>query len=141
MGKLFSKGKHTVKVGNHLHTDISKPAIVRRGDHKCRILEMHLKLKDQHFKTILFIYRMLYQIHMVTTNQKSTIDTHTKKKKESKHNTVRKNQGEIRSSQGCGGVTSERVGLIIRCQFSSKDVEHLPPGRQPSPDHSPGESL
>ena len=24
---------------------------------------------------------------MVTTNQKSTIDTHTKKKKESKHNT------------------------------------------------------
>ena len=87
MGKLFSKGKHTVKVGNHLHTDISKPAIVRRGDHKCRILEMHLKLKDQHYKTILFIYRMLYQIHMVTTNQKSTIDTHTKKKKESKHNT------------------------------------------------------
>ena len=48
---------------------------------------MHLKLKDQQPKMILFIYRLLYQNPMVTTNQKSTIDTHTKKKKESKHNT------------------------------------------------------
>ena len=39
---------------------------------------MHLKLRDQ---------QLLYQNLMVTTNQKSTIDTHTKKKKESKHNT------------------------------------------------------
>ena len=31
MEKLISKGKHTVKVGNHPHTSmISKPAIVRR---------------------------------------------------------------------------------------------------------------
>ena len=66
---------------------ISKPAIVRRGEHKCMILEMDLKLKDQQFITILFIYRLLYQNLRVTTNQKSTIDTHTKKKKESKHNT------------------------------------------------------
>ena len=30
MGKLTSKGKHKVKVGNHPHTNmISKPAIVR----------------------------------------------------------------------------------------------------------------
>ena len=30
MGKLTSKGKHTVKVGNHPHTNmISKAAIVR----------------------------------------------------------------------------------------------------------------
>ena len=40
-------GKHTVKVGNHSYTNmISKPAIVRREEYKCRILEMHLKLRD-----------------------------------------------------------------------------------------------
>ena len=30
MKKLTDKGKHTVKVGNHLHTNISKPGIARR---------------------------------------------------------------------------------------------------------------
>ena len=31
MGKFTGKGKHTVKVGNHPHTNmISKPAIMRR---------------------------------------------------------------------------------------------------------------
>ena len=31
MGKLTTKGKRTVKVGNHLHTNmISKPATMRR---------------------------------------------------------------------------------------------------------------
>ena len=87
MEKLTGKGKHTVKLENHSHTNISKPAIVRKGEHKCRILEIHLKLKDQQLKTILFIYRLLYQNLIVTTNRKSTINTHTKKKKESKHNT------------------------------------------------------
>ena len=82
MGKLISKGKHKVKVGNHLHTNmISKPAIVGRGEHKCRILEMHWKLSDQQLKTILYIYKPLYQNLMGTINQKSTIDTHTKKEK------------------------------------------------------------
>ena len=80
--KLTSKGKHTVKVGNHPYTNmISKPTIMRRGECKCKILEMHLKLRDQQLKTILYIYRLLYQNLMVTTNQKSTIDTHTQKKK------------------------------------------------------------
>ena len=60
MEKLTGKGKHTVKVGNHPHTNmISKPATVRR-DHKCRILEMHWKLKDQQLKTFLFIYTDCY---------------------------------------------------------------------------------
>ena len=77
MEKLTGKGKHTLKVGNHPHTNISKPSIMRRGEHKCRILEMHLKLKDQQLKTILFIYRLLYQNLMITANQKSVIDTHT----------------------------------------------------------------
>ena len=36
MEKLTVKGKHTVKVGNHLHTNmISKPGTVRRGEHQC----------------------------------------------------------------------------------------------------------
>ena len=83
MEKLISKGKHKVKVGNHLHTNISKIMLVRRGEQKYRILGKHLKLKDQQLKIILFIYRLLYQSLMVTTNQKSTVDTHTKKKKES----------------------------------------------------------
>ena len=44
MEKLTGKGKHTINVGSNLHTNmISKPAIVRTGEHKCRILEMHLK--------------------------------------------------------------------------------------------------
>ena len=85
MEKLTDKGKHIVKVGNHVHTNmISKPATVRRGENKCRILEMHLKLKEQQIKTSLFAYRLLYQNFMATANQKSTIDTHTKQKNGSK---------------------------------------------------------
>ena len=65
---------------------ISNPAIVRRGEYKCRILEIHLKLRDQQLKTILYIYRLLHQDLMATINQKSTTDTHKKKKKQPKHN-------------------------------------------------------
>ena len=77
MRRLIGKGKHTVKVGDHPHTNmISKPAIMRRGEYKCRILEMHLKLRDQQLKTILHIHRMAYQNLIGTTNQKKTIGTH-----------------------------------------------------------------
>ena len=94
MGKLTSKGKHIVKAGNHPHTNmISKPAIMRRGEYKCRILKMHLKLRDHKLKqSCIYIYRLLYQNLMVTANQKSTIDIHTKKKKESKYNTKNSHQ-------------------------------------------------
>ena len=35
MEKLIGKGKHTVKVGNYLHTSmISKQGIVRKGEDK-----------------------------------------------------------------------------------------------------------
>jgi len=65
MQKLTGKSKHTVKVGNHPHTNmISKPEIMRRGV-KCRILEMHLKLRDQQLKTVLYNYRLLYQNPMI----------------------------------------------------------------------------
>ena len=50
-------------------------------------MQMQLKLEDHQHKTILFTYRLLCQKLMVTTNQKSTIETQTQKKKESKHNT------------------------------------------------------
>ena len=85
MRKIISKGNHKVKVGNHLHTNMtSKPAIVRRGEYKCMILEMHWKLKDRQLKTILCvcggIYILLDQNLMVTANQKFTMDTHTQKK-------------------------------------------------------------
>ena len=94
MRKLASKGKHTVKVGNHPYTNkTSKPTIVKTEDYKLRILEMHLKLRDQQLKTTLYIYRLLNQNLMVTANQKSTAGTHTQKKKESKHNiTVEENK-------------------------------------------------
>ena len=43
MGKFTGKGTHTAKVGNHPHKNtISQPASVRRGEYKCRMLEMQL---------------------------------------------------------------------------------------------------
>ena len=36
---------------------------------------MHLKLKGQELKTVLFMYRLLYQNLVVTANWKSLIDT------------------------------------------------------------------
>ena len=60
---------------------ISKLAPMRRGKYECKILEMHLKLKDQQLKIILHIYRMLHQNLVGTTNQKKTIDTHFKKRR------------------------------------------------------------
>ena len=57
MEKLPSKGKYSVKVGNHVHTNvILKPEIGERK-HKWRILEIHMKLKDQQLKIVLFICR------------------------------------------------------------------------------------
>ena len=34
---------------------ISKPVIVRGREYKCRISEMHLKLRDQQLKTIMYV--------------------------------------------------------------------------------------
>ena len=76
MGKYTGKGKHIVKVGNQ-HTKMIKPAIMRRGEYKCRILKMNLELRDQQLKTILYVYRLLCQNLIIIANQKSTTDTHT----------------------------------------------------------------
>ena len=43
--------------------------------------------RHQHLKTTLYLYRLLYPDFMGTVNQKTTRDTHTKKKKHPKHNT------------------------------------------------------
>ena len=60
---------------------------------------MHLKLRDQQLKTVLYIYRLLHQKLMVTTNQKSTIDVCTKKKKQYKHNTKDSHQITIEENK------------------------------------------
>ena len=59
---------------------------MRGREYKCRVSKVHLKLRDQQFKTSTYIYRQLYKNLMVAAKQKSIIDIHTKKKKESKHN-------------------------------------------------------
>ena len=72
--RLTSKGIHIVKVGDHPHTNmLPKPEIMRRGGYKCRILEMHLQLREQHLKITLYIYRLLYQNLRGTKSQKSRI--------------------------------------------------------------------
>ena len=86
MGKLISKGKHSVKVGNHPHKNrISNPAFVRRGEYTCRISEMHQKLRDQQHNLV-YIQTAISKPH---GNCKAKIyNRYTQqKKKESKHNT------------------------------------------------------
>ena len=48
---------------------------------------MHLILRDQQHKINIYRERLLYINFMVTTKQKSIIDAHAKKGKDSKHNT------------------------------------------------------
>ena len=68
-----------------------KSATLRRGEYKCRTVEMHLLLSDQQLKTISYIYRLLYQNFRIMANQKSTTDTQTKKN-QLKYNTKDSNQ-------------------------------------------------
>ena len=64
---------------------------MRGGENKCRILEVQLKLRDKQLKTIMFTYRLLYQILMVTADEKSIIDVHTERKRNPKKK-IRKNK-------------------------------------------------
>jgi len=55
-GKAHQQRQTQSKGGkSSTHNMILNPAIMRRGENKCRILEMHLKLRGQKLKTI-FIY-------------------------------------------------------------------------------------
>ena len=47
---------------------------------------MHLQLREQQLKTILYLYRLLYLNIRATAKQKCTIDTHTNKKNLLKYN-------------------------------------------------------
>ena len=54
-------------------------------EYKCRATKMHLKLRDQQLKIIIYMYiKLLYKNFMVIINQKSIIDTHTKRKRNTK---------------------------------------------------------
>ena len=87
MGMLTGQGKHTVKAGNHPHKHGIKTSNREKRQLQCRILETHLKLRDQQLKTISYIYRLLQRNLVGTANQKSTTDICTKRKRESQHNT------------------------------------------------------
>ena len=50
-------------------------------------LEMHLQLRDQQYKAISYIYRLLHQNFRITAKQKSITYTQTNKKNQLKHNT------------------------------------------------------
>ena len=56
MAKLTGKGIHILKIRNHPHANmLPKPEIMRKGEYNCRTLEMHLQLRGQQLKTILYI--------------------------------------------------------------------------------------
>ena len=56
------------------------------------------------------MYILLYQNFMVSANQKSTIDTHTKKEKQSKHNT--KDSHQITREENKWGSEEKRQTKI-----------------------------
>ena len=71
---------------------------------------MHLQLRDQQLKTILDMYRLLYQNFRVTASQKCTIDTHTNKKNQLKYNT--KESHQIRIGENREGKKKEQQKQI-----------------------------
>ena len=77
----------------------AKSEIMRRRGYKCRTLEMHLQLRDQQLKTISYTYRLLYQNFRISVNQKSTIDTQTKKN-QLKYNTKDSHQTRREQEKG-----------------------------------------
>ena len=106
MEKVPSKGKLIVKVANPPHTNMHDIKIsncekrwvqmhdeikinydaIKINYNAIKKGNMHLPLRDQQLKTILYIYSLPYQNLMVTANQKPATDTHMKKKKQSIHN-------------------------------------------------------
>ena len=96
--ELTSKGKHRVRKS-------STHKYIKDSNHeKKRVWVQDIgNVRDQQLKTIWYIYRLLYQNLMGATNQKSTADTHTKKKKQYKHITKDRHQitgeGEKRPSK------------------------------------------
>ena len=78
---------------------------------------MHLKLREQQLKTISYTQRLLYQNSRITANQKSTIDTQTKKN-QLKYNT--KDSHQTRSGENKRRkekrATKTNPEQLIKCQ-------------------------
>ena len=99
MGKLTSKGKHTVKARNDPYTNtVSKTATMSRGEYKCRKWELHLKLRDQQLKTTLYIYRLLYCNLMGNANKKLQ-QVHTQKRESNLNKTLKRSSNHKRREQ------------------------------------------
>ena len=82
MGKLTGKSKHKIKVGNHPQTNITSTLPTgEESTYTGRILKMYLQLGGLKPRTVLYEYILLYQNLMGTTDQKTVIVTHIKKKK------------------------------------------------------------
>ena len=83
---------------------ISTTVIMRGGEYKCRLVKMHLKVRYQQLKINIHIctYIHTYIYLMITTNQKSIIDIHTKKEKESKYNTKQSSNHKRREQKKKG---------------------------------------
>ena len=55
MRKLTGKGQDNINVQNHLLTNtMSKLASIKRGEDTCRTVKVHLKLREQQPKTIMY---------------------------------------------------------------------------------------
>ena len=105
MGKgIHSKGK---KSSTHKYANKIRNREKRRIQMQALTLEMHFQLRDQQLKTILHTYRLLHQNFRVTGNQKSTMDTRTNKKKQSKYNTKDSHQ-DIREQEKRGRKKSNK---------------------------------
>ena len=80
MTRLTSKGIYIVKIQNHPCTIMPpKSEIMRRGGYKCGTPEMNSQLREQQLKTISYTYRLLHQNFRIAANQKSMIDSLTRK--------------------------------------------------------------
>ena len=115
MGNLISKGIHLVKAGNHPDANITTAAIMRRGEYKCwkctdignafeikklatyisvsSIAQLCLTLVTPwtaaHQASLIYIWLLSPNSHLVNINQKSTIDIHTQKRKSNPNTTLK----------------------------------------------------
>ena len=120
MTRLTSKGMYTVKIQNHPCTIIpSKSEIMRKGGYKCGTPEMNLQLREQQLKTISYTYRLLQQNFRIPANQKSTMNTQTKKN-QLKYNTKDSHQtrrGENKRRREEKRATKTNPKQLIKWQY------------------------
>ena len=59
---------------------ISKTAIIKEGENKCRVLKMHLKLRGRQLKTVTYIQISIYKPLGIHTPKIYNIYTHKRKR-------------------------------------------------------------